>query len=281
LGRPVEILLVEDNPSDVLMLREVLAEAQAVSFQVTHVERLSAALQQLAAQRFDVVLLDLSLPDSLGLDTFAAMRAQAPHVPIVVLTALDDEALAVQAVQAGAQDYLVKGQPEGVLLMRALRYAIERHQMLLELRAMSLVDELTGLYNRRGFSTLAAQQMRWAARQQQGFVLFFVDLDGMKWINDTFGHQVGDQALREVAEVIRESFRQSDIIARLGGDEFAILAVAAHRTSIEMFTTRVDELVQARNARAVDRFLVREAPGVFRPGANAAHVVTLQFLITE
>src|SRR5712691_5462741 len=117
---PIRVLLVEDNPTDVFLLQELLAEAWSTSsFRVTHVERLGAVVQRLAAERFDVVLLDFGLPDSLGLDAFTTLYTQAPEVPIVVLTALSDEAVAVEAVQAGAQDYLVKGQVAGNLLGRA------------------------------------------------------------------------------------------------------------------------------------------------------------------
>ena len=128
---PIRVLLVEDNSTDVFLLQELLAEAWSTSsFRVTHVERLGAAVQRLAAERFDVILLDFGLPDSLGLDTFTTLYTQAPEVPIVVLTALSDEAVAVEAVQAGAQDYLVKGQVTGNLLVRALRYAVERQHLL-------------------------------------------------------------------------------------------------------------------------------------------------------
>jgi two-component system, cell cycle sensor histidine kinase and response regulator CckA len=104
----------------------MLHTSKSVLFQLTYVEYLSEALQQLAVERFDVVLLDLSLPDSLGLETFTMLRAQALAVPVVVLTGLNDETLALEAVKEGAQDYLVKGQLEGNLLVRAIRYAIER-----------------------------------------------------------------------------------------------------------------------------------------------------------
>lgn len=132
--RPLQVLLVEDNATDVFLLQDMLTVSKGAKFQVTHVEALQEALQQLAAQRFDVVLLDLSLPDSLGLDTFTTLRAQGWAVPIVVLTGLDDETLAVDAVKAGAQDYLVKGQVDGPLLVRAIRYAIERQRAEAALR---------------------------------------------------------------------------------------------------------------------------------------------------
>jgi signal transduction histidine kinase/HPt (histidine-containing phosphotransfer) domain-containing protein len=125
----IKVLLVEDDPTDGFLLQETLAVAQCVPFRVTQVTRCSAAAQHLAAEHWDVVLLDLSLPDSLGLETFTTLHAQAPGVPMVVLSGLDDETVAVEAVQEGAQDYLVKGQVDGNGLVRAIRYAIERQRV--------------------------------------------------------------------------------------------------------------------------------------------------------
>jgi diguanylate cyclase (GGDEF)-like protein/PAS domain S-box-containing protein len=116
------------------------------------------------------------------------------------------------------------------------------------LRAISLVDELTGLYNRRAFLALCEQQLKMANRAKKGSAIFFVDLDNMKVINDTFGHEEGDQALKETAEILRESFRESDIVARMGGDEFAIMAVEAPGDSIDVLTSRLQERIEARNA---------------------------------
>ena len=113
-SQPLQVLLVEDNPTDVRWLQEMLIAASTSElFQVTHVDRLHEALQRLTAGRFDAVLLDLSLPDSQGLDTFTTLHAQALAMPVVVLTGLDDKALAVGAVKEGAQDYLVKDQVDG------------------------------------------------------------------------------------------------------------------------------------------------------------------------
>ena len=131
-SKPIRVLLVEDNLGDADLLQETLAEGASAQFELTGVSRLGEALQRLFEEHFDVVLLDLGLPDSQGLDTFVRTHAAAPDVPIVVLTGLDDEMLAVKAVQAGAQDYLVKGQVDSNLLVRSLRYAIERHRLLAE-----------------------------------------------------------------------------------------------------------------------------------------------------
>jgi len=125
-SEPIKVLLVEDNLGDARLLYEGLAEALPEQFQMTHARRLSEALEYLWQETCDVVLLDLGLPDSHGLDTLVVMRAQAPGVPIVVLTGFQDEALAVEALKRGAQDYLVKGQVDSKLLGRSMRYAIVR-----------------------------------------------------------------------------------------------------------------------------------------------------------
>jgi len=127
-NKPSKILLVEDNLDDVHLLRRTLAQAGAPQFNLVQVERLSEALNRLSEEDFDMVLLDLSLPDSQGLATFVRVYAQAPGVPIVVLSGFHDEALAVKAVHEGAQDYLIKGQVGGDLLVCAMRYAIEHKQ---------------------------------------------------------------------------------------------------------------------------------------------------------
>ncbi len=123
---PVKVLLVEDNCGDARLLRETLADAGSSRFRLTHVERLGDALRVLREEEFDVVLLDLALPDSMGMDTVTRTRQEVQAVPIVVLTGAADEALGALAVREGAQDYLVKGQADGDLLARAIRYAIER-----------------------------------------------------------------------------------------------------------------------------------------------------------
>jgi PAS domain S-box-containing protein len=125
-GPPVHLLLVEDNPGDARLIREQLAEAGGREFKIETVNTLADAVERCARPGIDAVLLDLGLPDSVGLETLKALRAHAPELPMVVLTGLSDETIAVQAVQAGAQDYLIKGELGGALMPRALRYAIER-----------------------------------------------------------------------------------------------------------------------------------------------------------
>jgi PAS domain S-box-containing protein len=123
---PIRVLLVEDDPGDARLIREMLADAKDGVFRLDWVDRLTAGLERLSAQAFSVLLLDLSLPDSQGLATFESANSRAPQTPIIVLTGLDDNVFALEAMRAGAQDYLIKGRMDGDLLTRAIRYAIER-----------------------------------------------------------------------------------------------------------------------------------------------------------
>jgi signal transduction histidine kinase len=129
----INLLLVEDNPGDANLLRLALRKADAV-YTLTHTEDLESALQLLASTHFDVILLDLSLPDCHGLETLTRVQSQATDTPVVVLTGNDDETLGVKALQAGAEDYLVKGSVDGCVLSRAMRYSIERHRILSQLK---------------------------------------------------------------------------------------------------------------------------------------------------
>lgn len=134
-------------------------------------------------------------------------------------------------------------------LLASLRDITESVRMREELRSLSLRDELTGLYNRRGFTTLAQQQLKLANRTSGMLLLVFADLDGLKAINDKHGHTEGDRALQTTAQVLEAGFRESDIIARVGGDEFAILAVGAHDLAAETVTQRLQAAVDGRFAR--------------------------------
>lgn len=136
-GQPIHILLIEDNPADARLVQERVAEQHGMPFHVECAERLTDGIDRLQRGGIDVLLLDLGLPDSCGLATFSSLHAKQPAVPVVVLSGAADEDLAIQAVQAGAQDYLVKGTESGPVLARALRYAIERKRAEEQIRQLN------------------------------------------------------------------------------------------------------------------------------------------------
>jgi diguanylate cyclase (GGDEF)-like protein len=141
------------------------------------------------------------------------------------------------------------------------RQTVLREKFEEELLSLSIKDPLTGLHNRRGFLSLAEQQLKLSARNKRGVLLYFADLDGLKWINDTLGHQEGDNAIIEIATILKEASRESDIIARLGGDEYAVLAIDIIGKKSEIFTDRLQSLIDTRNRQEDRRYRLSVSVG--------------------
>lgn len=341
----LNILLVEDNIGDARLIQVLLAEEAGQDLRLKHVQRLSDAVQALHETPYDVVLLDLSLPDSYGLDTVVSLRRQAGTVPVVVLSGQENETVALGALKSGAEDYLVKGRADGNMIKRSILYALERHRirqrallaeaafsatdtgiMVLDaayriirvnpaftrltgystddvlgqpplmlgsaeeapgfhdrilaevspdggwegevwnrrksgeefavwLRLNAVRDEggtlsgyvavlsditrrkraeaelvrqatrdpLTGLPNRSLLGSLLSEAVERAEVGNTQCAVLFVDLDGFKAVNDTYGHDVGDELLKDAARRLRATLRASDEVGRLGGDEFVVL----------------------------------------------------------
>jgi two-component system cell cycle response regulator len=273
----MKILLIEDNPGDARLLEEALREIVALRFELTHVGTLAEGLEFLSKVQPDVGFTDLGLPDAQGLEVVQRVHVAAPHMPLLVLTALNDEGLAVQSLQEGAQDYLVKAKFDSGSLWRALRYAMERQRVQLEILGLSLVDDLTGLSNRKGFLNLANQHAKLAYRSRRSFLVGFIDLDGLKQINDTFGHQEGNRALVEAANVLKDSFRLSDILGRLGGDEFAMVITDASEDSIATVMERVEEKLRLCNAHANRGYALAMSMGIV--ASDPAQISDLEALL--
>ncbi|MFQ5753377.1 MAG: diguanylate cyclase domain-containing protein [bacterium] len=226
----IEILLVEDNPGDARLFQEALKEKANNQFEVCHVEHIHEALELLNKNKFDVIFLDLSLPDGQGLETIGRLQEHAPRIPIILLTGTSDENLAIEALRRGAQDYLVKGHVDSNLLVRSMRYAIERQRLLIEIENVRQMgshlayhDALTHLPNRQLFYDRLEQAIVHAKRASKLVAVLFFDLDGFKRINDSKGHSTGDLLLQSVANRLKVNLRESDTMARLGGDEFSII----------------------------------------------------------
>jgi diguanylate cyclase (GGDEF)-like protein len=259
---------VEEDPADLEGLRAELAKARGGVIELDWESELASALERLSQGGIDAVLLDLILGDSEGAATFERMNAFAPDVPIVVLTDVDDQSMAMSTLQGGAQDYLLKSGATPEVMARAIRYAIERHRLLSALKSLSLIDDLTNLYNRRGFSDLGEQYLKLARRTSRGIALVCLDLDRFKTINDTLGHHIGDRALLRVADILRATFRRSDIIARFSGDEFAVLAVEASVDGGTLPLKRLRERVEEFNQTSREPYQLSASIGMTRQGAE-------------
>jgi len=242
----INVLLVEDNDVDSQLTQDLLTEWSIEDFKITRTKTLVEGLALLSRERFDAVLLDLSLPDGFGLATVRQVHATSPTVPVVVLSGVNDQTLALQAVQQGAQDYLVKGQGHPELLARAVRYAIERKRAEEHLTYLAQYDHLTGLVNRMLFRDRLIQAMARSKRMQQPIGLMLLDLDRFKAVNDTFGHDMGDELLKTVSERLKACVREVDTVARMGGDEFTIiLEGVTSEENILMVAKRITESISS------------------------------------
>jgi len=216
------VLLIEDNPGDARLIREMLSEGEEALFHLECVGRLSQGLEYLSARGAALVLLDLSLPDSFGLDTFLKVYAHSPKVPIIVLTGNDDQKVALSAVKTGAQDFLIKGKLDRELLLRSMQYSIERKRYQEQLEYHANYDALTGLPNRNLLHDRLKQSV-FAQRTVRAIAVAFLDIDHFKFVNDSLGHNIGDKLLKQVAERLTQIVRDGDTVARLGGDEFILI----------------------------------------------------------
>lgn len=224
----LDVLLVEDDPAQAERVARVLAGYEGAAFRVRTAEGVEDALQLLVDQRFDAMVLDLSLPEGHGLTAFLRAKEAAPTIPIVVIADEDDESLALDSIGLGAQEYLVKS--DAHFLPRMVLNAVHRHRVLSELRSarqrehyLATHDSLTGLLNRYSFVERLKESIARADRSGERLALLFLDLDDFKAINDALGHPAGDEILRTFAERLNRGTRRGDPAARFGGDEFTVL----------------------------------------------------------
>ncbi|WP_299404446.1 EAL domain-containing protein [Acaryochloris sp. IP29b_bin.148] len=241
-----EILMIEDDFQDVEIVTRLLGKEKQHSILLNHCPTLNSGLDTLKEEtKIDLILLDLSLSDTHGLETFRKVHDAFPSIPLVILSGNSDERLALEAMQEGAQDFLVKGRLNSTMLSRAIQYAMERQNQRLELeyknlalktlsqqlaianqelQQLAVVDELTQISNRRRFDEVFLNEWNRLLREEQPLALIMCDVDHFKAYNDTYGYQAGDLCLESVAQAIAKVVkRPADCVARYGGEEFVIV----------------------------------------------------------
>jgi diguanylate cyclase (GGDEF)-like protein len=348
--KALNLLMIEDNPDDVAIVRRLLSRSTTCTFNITVAEKLEDALGLTGSGSFDVILLDISLPDSFGENTFFKLRQHAPNIPIIVMTGCDDGNLINTTLQKGAQDYIIKDRLEATSLCNSINHAIERQRMinnlekktreiemltgnlkylidnsidgmvitvngvirfvnpsalrilgceydnligtffeypidterphdieiekcgglrtLAEIRSVNVIwenepaclssirdmterietekriqylsfhDSLTGLYNR---AFLEEEMQRLDTERQLPLSIIMGDANSLKFVNDVFGHDAGDDLLKTVASIIRQSCRKEDISVRIGGDEFVVFLPQSDEKVSEVIVGRIRE----------------------------------------
>ncbi|HEX9875754.1 MAG TPA: EAL domain-containing protein [Gammaproteobacteria bacterium] len=222
-GGRMKILLVEDDHGDAEFLKACLRRQNANSVELVRVASMREAVDTIAQDDFDVVLLDLNLPDSTGQESVHKIKTADSKLPIVVLSGEGNEDFAIEILNRGVQDYIVKWEGEGRTILRAIRYAIERKRSEERLSFLAQYDPLTEIPNRRYFQDQLARASTRARRGRKKIGVLFFDLDRFKAVNDTLGHHAGDALLKLVVDRLKGCVRNGDLLARLGGDEFAVM----------------------------------------------------------
>ena len=248
---PVRILVVEDNQRYAQLIEHMLGDDFAAENAPTLGDAV-AILQHRGS--YGCILLDLGLPGVDRLEAVDAICSLAPDSPIVVLTGMEDSELALDAMKAGVQDYLHKGDIDPETLRRSVLYAMERKRA--QLAHEALHDPLTTLPNRALFRDRCVQALAGIGRATSGIGVLFIDLDGFKQVNDSLGHAAGDRLLVEAADRLRHALRAGDTVSRFGGDEFTVLAATLdHRHDAVELAQRVTHAL-GRSFRVADRDVV-------------------------
>jgi diguanylate cyclase (GGDEF)-like protein len=236
------ILVVDD---DILLLDTINSGLSLRGYQCKTAMSGNIALELLSRDLFDFMIIDIVLPDMTGFELTVKVKKIKPNMAIIIMTGYIDEFSYEDAIEAGASDFIKKPFSVKELIAR-----IEHAKMHERLHDISLHDELTGLYNRRGFFTLAEHLLKTAKRQQKGLFMLYSDLDGLKDINDTLGHHKGDWALIDTGNILKETFRGSDIIARIGGDEFVVMPIETKGDNLEIVINRLQKAVEMDNVKS-------------------------------
>jgi len=235
------------------------------------------ALDKIMGTKFDAVITDIVMPEMDGIALTKELSKHDQSLPVMVITGYTEEYSAEMAIASGAREFIKKPFSVSEFLIRFDKM-MRDHEGEEALLTLSLIDELTGLFNRRRFFILADQYLKVAIRTKKRLSLLFIDMDKLKWINDHHGHNEGDQALIDLANILKKSFRESDIIARIGGDEFVVLSEATDKSS-EIFTTRLYENIKDYNAKGSRRFTLSVSVGATQFDPN--HAISIDELLAK
>ena len=205
------------------------------------------ALEKLKKNSFDSAVIDIIMPLMEGITLTKELLRLYPKFPVMIMTGHADEHSAGSAIAAGAREFIKKPFSIDEFILRFDKM-MRDHKGEEALLVLSLIDELTGLYNRRRFFVLTDQYLKLSVRTKKRLLLLFIDMDNLKWINDHHGHNEGDQALIDLANILKKTFRESDIIARIGGDEFVVLSESTDENG-EIVLTRLYENIKDHNAK--------------------------------
>jgi len=250
-----ELILIVDDDAVILHFMKTVLEI--AGYRCETAANSQAALELVGSTDFDMMITDIVMPKMDGLELTQKAKGLRPGMPVIVTTGLVDNFSYDGALEAGASDFLKKPFTEKELIAR-IRH-VKRQE---EIRNLTLKDELTGVYNRRGFFALVEHQFKIARRNNTGIFMLYADMDNLKKINDSMGHREGDKALVEIADILRKNFRESDIIARIGGDEFVVFPVGTSMEAVEKTLDRLQKALETFNAENLRGYALSMSVGI-------------------
>jgi two-component system, cell cycle response regulator len=248
------ILVVDDDTAILETLREGLSLRGYLC--ETAVDAVNA-LKIIDKKYLYSVVVDINLTDMNGLDLTEKIKKLFPDIAVIIMTGFIDNFSYEDAMQVGASDFIKK--PFSVKELIARIEHARKHDTLYRI---SLHDDLTGLYNRRGFFTLTEYLLKKAKRERECLFMLYADLDDLKDINDTLGHQKGDLALIDTANILRDTFRKSDIIARIGGDEFVVMPIGKRGDNVEIVVDRLQKAIELDNKKGIREYMLSISTGI-------------------
>ena len=217
---PFRVLLVEDDQIHYIYAEFLLNTIFGARLQLTWVREAEEAVEQLLSNSYDICLLDYLLKGANARDVLGAVNLGLLDTAIIVVSAFEEREFVLQALRSGADDYVIKGRFNDKELERAIHYSVYRKWKEIVLRQKALYDPLTGLANRNLLHDRLQEVSKYSTRHQKKFAIMVFDVDGLKQVNDRFGHMVGDRLIKRASEVVVATLRSSDTVARVGGDEF-------------------------------------------------------------
>jgi len=219
------VLLIDDDPTQFSCMRELFACFRGVRYQLDWAPTFGQGLVSLLSGQYAACLLDYQLGQSTGIELLQQVNAAGCRTPVIMVTGWSDGDIDLEAINAGATDYLVKGELSLRSLERSLRYAVRMGETIEALRQAATHDELTGLLNRRELNRLLSEELTRSMRFGRMFSFTLLDIDHFKDVNDSRGHPAGDRVLKSIATLLSEEVRTVDRVARYGGEEFAIIQI--------------------------------------------------------
>ncbi|MEW6109159.1 MAG: GGDEF domain-containing response regulator [Nitrospirota bacterium] len=248
------VIIVDD---DVSLLDIIATGLSTHGYRCETAADAETAFEIINKNSFDIMLTDIILPGMDGFELTAKAKRLRSDMLVIIMTGFAEDFSYDRAIEAGASDFIKKPFTLQELIIRFQLVKLQK-----KLLKMSFTDELTGLYNRRGFFTLAEQQLKLSDRLKNLIYMLFADLDNLKGINDSLGHHEGDQALIETAKILKDTFRQSDIIARIGGDEFVVIPIGSTEYGARIAVSRLYQNIEVQNAKKKKNYTLSLSVGL-------------------